>query len=89
MYYLQLAHRLNNGMALWKPYYRYESVNVDLTDGAFKETPTKSWTGLHGSTVGIRYDLSEFAALKMEYRRQKFTGISPANGGFVQLSFIF
>jgi hypothetical protein len=44
---------------------------------------------LRGSTLGLRYDFSPFAALKFEYRSVSRPGVPRFNGGFVQTSFTF
>jgi hypothetical protein len=44
---------------------------------------------LAGSVAGLRYDISSFAAIKLEYRNQRRPGLPRINGGFVQTSFTF
>jgi hypothetical protein len=84
-YYAQLAYRLPWFRQLWKPYYRYERVKIAAGDFVFRNVPN-----LDGSTLGIRYDISTFAAIKAEYRNLRH---APAerriNGGFFQTSFTF
>ena len=48
---------------LWKPYYRFEHIDIAAGDIAFATVPM-----LDGSTVGVRYDATQLAALKFEYR---------------------
>jgi len=45
---------------------------------------------LSGSTIGIRYDLTEFAALKFEYRNfRRPPDSTRVNSAFIQTSFTF
>lgn len=82
-WYVQAGYRLPMA-ALWKPYYRFEYIHIPKSDPIFLGVP-----GLAGSVVGIRYDISGFAALKLEYRNQKRPGLSRVNGIFAQTSFTF
>lgn len=84
-YYVQVAYRLPGNGHLWKPYYRFEHVGVSAADAAFATVP-----GIDGSTLGVRYDFSLFAAFKGEYRTWTRGAGSPRNhGGFFQVSFTF
>jgi hypothetical protein len=84
-FYIQTAYRLPFGQKLWKPYYRFEHIHVPHSDAIFRGlVPSFS-----GSTVGLRYDISSFAALKWEYRRYDVRGLPSINGAFVQTSFTF
>ncbi len=86
-YYIQAGYRLPWFEKLWKPYYRFEYIHIPRTDAVFQGVP-----GLAGSVVGLRYDISDFAALKLEYRNQRRPGTprpTRINGAFVQTSFTF
>ncbi len=84
-YYVQVGYRLPWGEKLWKPYYRFEYIHIPRTDAAFQGVPS-----LAGSVVGLRYDISEFAALKAEYRNlRRLAGQPRVNGVFLQTSFTF
>jgi len=84
-FYVQSAYRLPFNARVWKPYYRFEYIHIPRSDVPFRNVPN-----LRGSVVGMRYDLSEFAALKFEYRRQKRAPGEPSvNVGFIQTSFTF
>jgi hypothetical protein len=61
-FYVQVAYRLPIAENLWKPYYRFEYIHIPRSDAVFQGVPN-----LAGSVVGVRYDLSNFAALKFEY----------------------
>jgi hypothetical protein len=84
-YYVQAAWRLGGKGAAWKPYVRFEHVGVDSADLVFTSVPN-----LDMSTLGARYDLSSFAAIKGEYRTWRRGGSSPRDhGGYFQLAFTF
>ncbi|HTP67588.1 MAG TPA: hypothetical protein VMJ35_01675 [Dongiaceae bacterium] len=46
----------------WRPYLRYQYVNTAKTNPIFPDVGLQ-----HGPSVGIRYDASEFVALKFQY----------------------
>jgi len=84
-FYVQSAYRLPFNARVWKPYYRFEYIHIPRSDVPFRNVPN-----LSGSVLGMRYDLSEFAALKFEYRRQRRAPGEPSvNVGFIQTSFTF
>jgi hypothetical protein len=83
-WYAQVAYRLPLAER-WKPYYRFEYTHVPLADSVFR--------GLNlsfaGSTLGMRYDISSFAAFKLEYRNQNRPGLPNINAAWAQTSFTF
>ena len=84
-FYAQTAYRLPFAKKLWKPYYRFEYIHVPKSDAIFRPVvPTFS-----GSTFGLRYDISSFAAFKWEYRHYERRDLPAINGAFVQTSFTF
>ena len=83
-WYLQTAYRLPGSARLWKPYYRFEYIHIPGSDKLFKAVPS-----LAGSTVGVRYDISSFAALKFEWRNLRRPNEPRVNGAFAQTSFTF
>jgi hypothetical protein len=84
-YYVQAAYRLPWFNRLWKPYYRFEHIGVNPGDVVFQTVPN-----LDGSTLGVRYDLTLYAAIKAEYRTWRRGPDVPRNyGGFFQLCFTF
>ena len=83
-FYIQAAYRLPWFEQLWKPYYRFDYTDVPAADLVFQ-----SLSSLRGSTVGLRYDISNFAAFKFEFRHQRRPGQSNINGVFLQNSFTF
>jgi hypothetical protein len=84
-YYIQAAYRLPSFGRLWKPYYRFEHIDIDVTDQVFAGVPN-----LDGSTLGVRYDISTYAAVKSEVRaRRRVTDQPRTNGWFLQICFTF
>jgi hypothetical protein len=84
-FYIQVAHRLSAYDGMWKPYFRFEHIDINDDDVMFATVPS-----LDGSTLGIRYDASALAAVKVEYRTWTRGPGTPRNhGGFFQLCFTF
>ena len=83
-WYAQLGYRLPMADH-WKPYYRYEYIHVPHTDPVFNY----NLLDLAGSTFGLRYDISSFAAFKFEWRHQDRPGLAAINLAWVQTSFTF
>jgi hypothetical protein len=84
-YYFQTAYRLPGRGQLWKPYYRFEHIDIDPTDLVFAGV-----LNLDGSTLGVRYDISTYAAIKSEVRVRRSASDQPrTNGWFLQVSFTF
>jgi len=79
-FYSQISRRFGN----YRPYFRYEYLNVPDRDPLFSDVKL-----LHGPKVGLRYDLNEFAAFKIEYGRDMRRQLAPANLLGTQLSFAF
>jgi hypothetical protein len=84
-YYVQAAYRLPASAHLWKPYFRFEHIDIDANDVVFAGVPN-----LDGSTLGVRYDLSTYAAIKSEIRvRRRIADQPRTNGWFLQIAFTF
>jgi hypothetical protein len=84
-YYVQTAYRLPSRAILWKPYYRFEHIDIASADTVFQGVPN-----LNGSTIGIRYDPSLYAAIKAEIRSRRRVENRPRTSGwFLQVSFTF
>ncbi len=89
-FYTQFAYRLPWFERSVKPYYRFEYTHMPLSEQVFTYQPQVE------SIVGLRYDISNFAAFKAEYRHlqsQPAQGGNPAvpteNEGFIQTAFTF
>jgi len=88
--YVQLGYRLPWFERTVKPYYRFEYTHMPLGEQVFTYQPQVE------SIFGLRYDISNFAAFKSEYRysaSHPAQGINPAlptiNGLFFQTAFTF
>jgi hypothetical protein len=81
--YAQLAYRLPAPARAWKPYYRFEYIHAPATD------PVLLVPNLRGHTAGVRYDITDFAAFKIEYRNNRRTPVLTNNGIFLQTAFTF
>lgn len=84
-WYAQFAYRLPVAERQWKPYYRYEYIHVPSGDAVFRSVVSN----LSGSVLGVRYDISSFAAFKFEYRNQERPGLPRINAAWAQTSFTF
>src|SRR6266403_3854559 len=83
-FYVQVGYRLPWFERTLKPYYRYEYTHTPLSEQVFTNQD------LLGSTIGMRYDISNYAAFKAEYRYTKREISNPwVNGFFLQTAFTF
>ena len=89
-WYAQLGYRLPWFERSVKPYYRFEYTHMPLSEQVFVFQPQIE------SLMGVRYDISSFAAFKVEYRHSSShaaQGVNPAlpaiNGAFIQTAFTF
>lgn len=84
-YYVQFAYRLPWGSARFKPYLRWEDIDVEEGDPVFARLPLRR-RGL----AGLRVDFYPSpVALKLEYRREQDEGEDYVNVAHVQVSFAF
>ena len=81
--YVQLAYRLPWFNRQWKPYYRFEYIHTPLNDLAYQRQPN-----FIGSILGVRYDISDFAAFKAEYTREQRNPVE-SNRVIFQTAFTF
>jgi len=89
-YYLQAAYRLPWQGNKWKPYYRFEYIHRPVFEPVWDFGGTSSVLDLVGSTLGVRYDITNYAAFKGEYRHSRQgVGERPVNGAFFQTAFTF
>jgi hypothetical protein len=83
-YYVQMAYRLPWQENKWKPYFRFEHIHRP------KSEPDWDVDDFVQSTLGIRYDITTYAAFKGEYRNTKRgVGEPSVNGAFFQTAFTF
>ena len=83
-YYVQAAYRLPWWGDDVKPYARFEQLDIDDGDPVF----AGGSQDLREYTAGLRWDCSDFVALKGEYRRQDYEAVD-IDALLVQISFAF
>lgn len=81
-FYVQFGYRLPN-QPRWKPYTRFEKSFTPFDE------PVTGDLANSKATLGMRYELTEFAALKVEYGQRRRKGESNINGVFAQAAFTF
>ena len=79
-FYSQVARRYGNA----KPYFRYQYINVPSDDPIFSDVGRRN-----GPSIGLRYDLTDFAAFKSQYNYTQRRGLSSVNDLILQLAFTF
>ena len=85
-YYAQVAYRLPGAASAVKPYARYEHVVVPTDDVVFAPLEL----GYEAVLAGVRYDFATLAALKGEYRRERFGAMDAfQHSVYLQVSFAF
>ena len=83
-FYVQVGYRLPWLEKSLKPYYRFEHTHTPLSEQVFSNLD------LVQSIVGLRYDITNYAAFKGEYRSFKRLPTEPRfNGLFLQTDFTF
>ncbi len=83
-FYVQLGYRLPWLEKTLKPYYRFEYIHSPSSEAVL------NLQDMVGSTLGLRYDISSYAAFKSEYRNtRRVAGQPRVNGLFLQTSFTF
>lgn len=83
--YGQFAYRLAGGESNFKLYSRIEYLNVS---GANPLLGTRH-LDYDGILAGVRWDFSSFAALKAEFRNEKFEKLDRQNSAWLQLALYF
>lgn len=85
-WYVQAAYRLPAPADAFKPYARLERIAVDGGDPLFEPFDLD----YRGFLTGVRYDFASLAALKLEYRDERFGGDPEHEKSlWAQLSFTF
>lgn len=79
-FYTQVARRFGNA----KPYFRYQYINVPGDDPVFADVGRRN-----GPALGLRYDLTDFAAFKAQADRTQRRGLETFNDLILQLAFTF
>ncbi len=76
--------QISRSIGRFRPYFRYQYVNVSETEPIFGDVGRQN-----GPSFGLRYDLGEFSALKIQYDRTGNRQSNSSNGITTQLSFTF
>jgi hypothetical protein len=79
-FYTQISKQFGS----WRPYLRYQYVNVAKNNPIFPDVGLQQ-----GPSVGIRYDASEFVALKFQYDYSYQRQLPAINTLTMQLGFTF
>jgi hypothetical protein len=80
-FYTQVSKRFG----VYRPYFRYQYVNAAQNEPVFFTD-----VGLrHGPSVGLRYDMTEFAALKLQYDYTRLRGDQAVHAVALQAGFTF
>jgi hypothetical protein len=79
-FYTQFSRRFGNA----RPYFRYQYVNAPSDDPIFPDVGRRN-----GPSLGLRYDVSDFAAFKAQYDRTQRRSLSTINDLILQLAFTF
>ncbi|MDX1494569.1 MAG: hypothetical protein R3253_10945 [Longimicrobiales bacterium] len=82
-WYLHLGYRLSGDARDLMPYVRYESMDIAAGDLVF----TGQVSDYDAFVLGARYDFSELAALKAEYRSEEVGGGDRLDAYYIQASF--
>jgi hypothetical protein len=84
-YYAQAAYRFPIDARKWKGYVRFEHIDVAPGDEVLSSVEP-----LDQSTLGLRYDMTLYAALKAEFRTwTRGPGSARNRGGYFQVAFTF
>ena len=79
-FYTQFSRRFGNA----RPYVRYQYVNVPGDDPIFPDVGRRN-----GPSLGMRYDVSDFAAFKAQYDRTQRRRLTPIDELLLQFAFTF
>ena len=79
-FYTQVSRQFSD----FRPYFRYQYINVAATEPIFPDVGRR-----HGPSAGIRYDVDEFVALKLQYDYTFLRQQDGINALTLQLGFTF
>lgn len=81
MGYTQIAYRI---ASRFRPYFRFQEVNIPDSD------PVSAFVGRYeGPSAGLRWDVFDYAALKLQYNRVFLRDAAAQNGMETALAFTF
>jgi hypothetical protein len=81
-YYVQVGYRIP-AQPRWKPYVRYEKADAPDDEPVTGALTNSKITG------GLRFELTDFATLTVEYGQRRRPGAAHINGVFAQTAFTF
>ena len=85
-FYTQFSRRLGR----YRPYFRYSYINAGIAEPIYGDPADGPTVGRrNGPTLGVRYDLNDHAALKLQYDRFAQRGQKTFNAIKTQFSFAF
>jgi hypothetical protein len=76
--------QISEGIGLFRPYFRYQYLNASNAEPIFGDVSRRN-----GPSLGIRYDIGEFASFKTEFNRTDLRQTKPVNGITTQVDFTF
>jgi hypothetical protein len=76
--------QISKQFGAYRPYFRYEYVNSPVNEPVYPDVGLR-----HGPSLGLRYDASEFVALKLQYDRVMLRNQPTVNGLTAQVGFTF
>jgi hypothetical protein len=79
-FYSQLSRQYGS----YRPYFRYQYINGAKNEPVFPDIGLR-----HGPSIGLRFDASEFVALKLQYDRTFLRNQPAVDGLNLQLGFTF
>jgi hypothetical protein len=79
-FYSQISQQFGS----FRPYFRYQFVNAPNREPIFPDVGLRA-----GPSIGIRYDASDFVALKLQYDRTDLRHQPPIDGITAQVGFTF
>lgn len=82
-YYVHVGYRLSGTARALMPYARYEKMDIDPDDPVFAGL----LVDYEAVVAGVRYDFSDLAALKAEYRSEEVGAVGRMDAYFLQASF--
>jgi len=85
-FYTQFSRRFGHA----RPYFRYSYVNAPANDPIYGNPAEIPPVGrINGPTAGLRYDINQHAAFKLQFDREGARGDVSTNGGSGQFDFTF
>ncbi len=82
-FYIQAAHQMQGRFDSLKPYVRLDKINAAHDDILFAKDQS-----FEGVTLGVRYDFTHSAALKVEYRNEQSGNEDRLNSLVLQFSIV-